>query len=102
MAGRRDYEFLGPLFGLPATAAAMTRGGLFHDLLVVPLLLHPRTRRLGILWSLAFHGLNKLLFSIGVFPEMALALSIVFLDPAWPRCWLHWDPPAPDPDAGGR
>ncbi len=108
VAKRDNYVLVGPLFTQAWFAIGMAWGGLLYDLLAVPLLSWPRTRFIGILWSLAFHGLNKLLFSIGIFPVMSLALSTIFFAPDWPRRWLRWNqshhrplcPVCPAPVAG--
>ena len=91
LARRDHYTLIGPLFHQPWLAPAMAWGGLLYDLLAVPLLAWSRTRVLGVVWSLAFHGLNKLLFSIGIFPVFSLALSTILFPSAWPRRWLRWD-----------
>ena len=94
LRGRGHYALVGPLFQQGWFALAMAWGGMLYDLTIVPLLSWRRTRPSALLWSLAFHGLNKLWFSIGVFPVLALALVPLFCDPSWPRRWLRWDPPA--------
>jgi hypothetical protein len=67
-------------------------GGLLIDLLIVPLLLWPRSRPFAFAMSLAFHGLNALLFDIGVFPWLMIAATTIFFAPDWPRR-LHLLPP---------
>lgn len=60
-------------------------GGLIFDLFVVPLLLWRRTRRLAFILAVLFHLTNAVIFSIGVFPWLAIASTTLFLDPGWPR-----------------
>ena len=100
LAGRGQYALLGPLFQQGWFAVGMAWGGMLYDLTIVPLLSWRRTRTCAVLWSLAFHSLNKLWFSIGVFPVLALTLTTLFFSPAWPRRWLRWersDPPLTPP-----
>ena len=65
-------------------------GGLLFDLAVVPLLLWKRTRLQAFLAAVVFHLCNALLFefSIGVFPWMMIAATLMFFDPSWPRMRL--------------
>ena len=97
VVGRTLDTPLEPWFAPAWVPLVMSWGGMLYDLAVVPLLSWRRTRLLGIVWSLAFHGLNKLLFSIGVFPVMSLVLTLLFLPAAWHRRWLQWDPPTAPP-----
>jgi len=60
-------------------------GGLLYDLLVVPALLWRRTRLLAVAVTLAFHLSNSRLFSIGVFPSLMIAATMLFFPPDWPR-----------------
>lgn len=64
---------------------AFAWGGLLFDLLIVALLLWPLTRYLALAWAAAFHGMNHALFDIGVFPFFAMAGTLLFLPPDWPR-----------------
>jgi hypothetical protein len=65
-------------------------GGLLFDLLVVPLLLWPRTRLFGFLWSVSFHLLNALLFNIGIFPWFMIGATMLFWGDDWPRRVFNW------------
>jgi hypothetical protein len=60
-------------------------GGLLLDLLIVPLLLWRRSRVIAFAFALAFHGINSLLFRIGIFPWLMIAASTLFFEPDWPR-----------------
>jgi hypothetical protein len=59
--------------------------GLLFDLLIPFILLWRRTRLLGLLAALLFHTSNLFIFTIGIFPVLALALSLLFFDPGFPR-----------------
>lgn len=55
--------------------------GIFYDLLIIPLLLWKRSRKIGIIVSVVFHLLNSFVFKIGVFPFLALSFIVLFIDP---------------------
>ena len=60
-------------------------GGLFFDLFVVLFLLWSKTRYVALVAAAAFHGMNHFLFEIGIFPWFAMAGTLLFLPPDWPR-----------------
>ncbi len=60
-------------------------GGLLFDLFIVPFLLWSKTRYLALVAAAAFHGMNHFLFEIGIFPWFAMAGTLLFLPPDWPR-----------------
>lgn len=60
-------------------------GGMLFDLLVVPGLLWKRTRLLAFAAALAFHLTNAFMFTIGIFPWLMIAATLVFFPPGWPR-----------------
>ena len=77
---RRHLFWIADLYlQLPVANLMFAWGGLVYDLAIVPMLLHRKTRLLGILMSLVFHLSNSQLFRIGVFPWFMLAGLIVFL-----------------------
>ena len=82
---RADYPLIGWIFEKEWAAGFFSHGGLLYDLLVVPLLLWRKTRLLAFAATLYFHGMNKLLFNIGIFPPLMLAATLLFFDADWPR-----------------
>lgn len=60
-------------------------GGLVFDLLIVPMLLHRRTRSIGFSLVLCFHLMNALVWEIGVFPWLMILLTTVHFEPDWPQ-----------------
>ena len=86
-----DFAFLKtePAFYL------VSYSGLLIDLLMVPLLLWRRTRALALTVAIAFHLANFLVFNIGVFPFLSIALTLLFVAPKWHRKILRLGP-APD------
>lgn len=85
LAARTDFPVIGRLFTHEAVVYAFAWGGMLLDLLVVPLLLWRRTRLLAVLLIASFHLLNAQLFSIGIFPWMMLAATLVFFPPGVAR-----------------
>jgi len=85
---RGQWPVVGPFFRTEFAPWFFSYGGLGFDLLIVPALLWPRTRAAAFLVCVLFHLANSQLFTIGVFPWMAIALTAVFFDPSWPRTVL--------------
>ncbi len=85
LAARSDFPLIGPLFTREWTVYLFSYGGLFVDLLAVPLLLWRRTRVPAFLVLVAFHLMNANLFSIGIFPWFMIAATLLFFPPSWPR-----------------
>lgn len=59
-------------------------GGLIFDLVIGFMLLHRKTRLLAYIGVLVFHIHNNYIFTIGVFPLMASACTLIFFPPDWP------------------
>jgi hypothetical protein len=90
LADRTDFPVLGRFFTEDWAAYLFSYGGLFFDLLVVPFLLWPRTRPFAFLAAVSFHSINSELFTIGIFPWLALGTALLFFPPDWPRLsWLR-------------
>ena len=85
LAERTDFPIIGPLFTREAVVYAFAYGGLLLDLLAVPMLLWRRTRMLAFILLASFHLMNARLFSIGIFPWMMLAATLVFFPPGVAR-----------------
>jgi len=82
---------LGGLFDQVWVAMAMSWSGLLLDLLAVPALLYRRTRPFAFGALVMFHLWNSQLFTIGVFPWLAIASTSLFFNPDWPRRVFSWD-----------
>ena len=96
VAEAQGWPFAEALAGREAWVALSWAGMLF-DLLVIPALLWRRTRAAAVVASVLFHGINQVLFPIGIFPLLALSLTLLFLDPAWSRRVLRLGAPASPP-----
>lgn len=70
-------------------ALTFSYGGLIFDLIVVPLLIWRRTRHVAFGVAVLFHGLNALMFQIGVFPWLMILATTIFFEPDWPRRFLR-------------
>jgi vitamin K-dependent gamma-carboxylase len=85
LAERTHLPLLGRFFTEEWMVFAFAYGGLLLDLLIVPFLLWSRTRLWAFVLGLAFHGLNSVLFEIGIFPWLMMAATTIFFSPEWPR-----------------
>lgn len=70
-------------------------GGVSFDILIVPLLLWKKTRKIAVLLFFIFNGLNTWIFydigEIGIFPLLMLSAIILFLDENYIRRALKKD-----------
>ena len=82
---RTDFAVIGRFFDEMWTALLFSWGGLLLDLFVVPFLLIPFTRPFALLAAFGFHFMNSKLFTIGIFPWLALGTALLFFPPDWPR-----------------
>lgn len=85
LANRQDFPLLGRLFVEPWAPHAVGLATTAIDLAAPFLLLSPRWRPYMLTMLLAFHYANDRLFSIGIFPWLAIAASTLFLPSDWPR-----------------
>jgi vitamin K-dependent gamma-carboxylase len=85
IAEESDFPVIGRFFDEEWMGLLMSYGGLFFDLLIVPFLLIPFTRPFAFLAAFAFHYMNSKLFTIGIFPWLALGTALLFFPPDWPR-----------------
>lgn len=95
--GMRDYPLIGPwLDGEPAVWF-FSASGIAFDLTIPFLLAWRRTRAAAFAVTVLFHLTNAVLFDIGVFPLLAVALSTVYLSPGWFRKIINprWLPDVP-------
>lgn len=84
-------------------AYGIAYGGILNDALIPILLCFRRTRLVGFAFAFAFHFLNEIFLSIGVFSYLMTAAITIFFDPDWPRrlaARWGWDLGAAPPAAG--
>ena len=114
MDARSDMLGIGPIIASTWGTWFLTYAGIVFDLFVVPAVMWKRTRGVALASALLFHTTNETMFSIGIFPYLAMAATLVFLEPDWPRrvaarvaawsqgrggAWVIDDPFAKDPPA---
>ena len=92
LASKSNMPIVGELFLNEFVVVAFSWGGLFFDLLIVPLLLWKRSRTGAYLACVVFHLLNSVLFNIHVFPWFMILATTVFFEPDWPRRLLGGSP----------
>lgn len=71
--------------------------GIVYDFVITPCMLFRRTRTIGMIAALIFHITNSIVFTIGIFPFLALSAMLFFYPPNLLRQLLHWPQPAPLP-----
>lgn len=89
LANRSGYPLIGGLLDSEPAVWAFVYGGILFDLAIVPLLLWPRTRNFAFGLAVLFHLLNAVVWSIGIFPWMAIAMTTIFFPASWPRSMLR-------------
>ena len=61
---------------------------ILYDGLVIPALVWKRTRKLAIFFSVFFHLYNSIIYQVGVFPYMSLAVLVFFVSDEWLEKWI--------------
>ena len=83
---RRDYApLIGHLLIEDWVVAIASYGVIALHLIGAPMLLFKRTRMPAIILYFAFHLSNHFMFTIGIFPWLTMAATLLFLDPDWPK-----------------
>ncbi|MBL4687191.1 MAG: HTTM domain-containing protein [Nannocystaceae bacterium] len=88
LEARQGIPIVGPLLAWDVIAHVMSWAGAAFDLSIFAALSWSRTRPLAYLAVIGFHVMTWLLFPIGIFPWVMIALTTVFFPPDWPRRWL--------------
>ncbi|MGD1846675.1 MAG: HTTM domain-containing protein [Salibacteraceae bacterium] len=81
MSRRADWPIIGPILSSEFGKWSLVYGGLFYDLLVIPMLLWRPTRVFASLLSVFFHGFNSAVFHIGIFPYLMMGALVLFYPP---------------------
>ena len=77
--GHKEGIFLfGNLLQSKGMQLLISYGGILFDFAIVPLLLWNKTRKFFLPVYIAFHLSNSILFNIGTFPYMMIAMSVFF------------------------
>lgn len=81
MKGKGHYYVIGDILQNTVVHYFVAYGGLLFDLLIIPLLLWKKTRLAAFYVSIFFHMFNSIVFQVGIFPYMSLALCMFFFEP---------------------
>ena len=81
---------IGWLLPYEATAYVFSWFGMFYDTFIVFFLLWQPSRPWAYLAVIAFHAMTGLLFQIGLFPLVMMAITLVFFSPDWHLRWQKW------------
>lgn len=92
LASQTSLPLVGGLFESELCVWLLAITGLLFDLLIVPLLLWPKTRWWAYGACIVFHVMNSVIFNIHVFPWLMLAATPIFFEPGWPRRILGGTP----------
>jgi hypothetical protein len=87
---RKDAFLVGPLMKFKETAYFMAYSGMLLDLTAPFFLINKRTRPWFFIAIIFFHLINTLIFAIGIFPPLSLALTALFFRADFPRLWINW------------
>jgi hypothetical protein len=77
--------FLEPLMQYEWVPYIYAWSGMLFDLLIPFLMLWKKTRNVAFVSAIVFHLNNNFVFSIGVFPMLALMLTLIYYDAGFPR-----------------
>ena len=81
MSGKKDYYIIGELLQEKWLHYILAYGGILFDLLIIPLLLWKPTRKWVFITAIFFHLFDSIVFQIGIFPYMSIALCVFFFEP---------------------
>ena len=85
LAARTDRPVIGALLDERVVVFAFSWAGAVFDLTIVGWLLWRRSRPIAYVVVVVFHVATAMLFQIGVFPWVMIALTPIFFGPDWPR-----------------
>lgn len=78
MAAKEHYYIIGSLLQEKWVIWIITYFGILFDLCIVPFMLWKKTRQFAFWAAVFFHIFNSIVFQIGIFPYLAIALFIFF------------------------
>ncbi|MGV7221097.1 MAG: HTTM domain-containing protein [Nitrospinales bacterium] len=87
--GDETPEILTRILESEFSAYFFSYGGIIFDLGIGFLLLYRKTRLFGFILLLVFNLTNNWLFTIGIFPFLMIATTVLFLEPETPRSFLQ-------------
>lgn len=93
MKARSNYWLVGDFLQQTWVHYSIAWFGFFFDLLIIPLLLWKKTRIFAFLAAVFFHLFNSFIFHIGIFPYLALALTLFFFPTEKINRYFLWKKP---------
>ena len=90
LKAKANTPIIGPLLEQEAMAYFMSYGGLLLDLTIVFFMLSKKTQKWAFGFVLFFHFTNVVIFEIGIFPWLSIALTSLFFVPDYPRQIFTW------------
>ncbi|MGB0114540.1 MAG: HTTM domain-containing protein [Ilumatobacteraceae bacterium] len=90
LSARTDRPVIGPWLDEPSVGYLFSWAGAAFDLTIVGWLLWRRSRPAAYVAVVVFHVATAMLFQIGVFPWVMIALTPIFFAPDWPRTVRRW------------
>jgi len=78
MKSKQNYWLVGEFLQQQWVHYSIASFGLLFDLLIIPLLLWRKTRIYAFVAAVFFHLFNSFIFHIGIFPYLALAITLFF------------------------
>lgn len=93
-SAKAGYPIIGDLLQQEWLQWMVVYGGIVYDFFIVPLLFWKRTRLFAFCLSLLFHLFNSMVFQIGIFPYLMIALTIFFFNPEKIRALFFKSKPA--------
>ena len=81
MGSKLDYPLVGDVLQNESVHWVLMVSGIAFDFLIIPLLLIKKTRKWAFIAAIVFHLFNSVIFQIGIFPYMSLALCLFFFEP---------------------
>ena len=87
---RQDIFLIGPLITQKISIMLAAWGVIILHLVGAPLLLWRKTRSYIFILYLIFHLLNHIIWVIDIFPWLAIAGTLMFFSPDWPRRFNTW------------
>jgi len=78
MKSKQHYWLVGEFLQQQWVHYSIASFGLLFDLLIIPLLLWRKTRIFAFVAAVFFHLFNSFIFHIGIFPYLALAITLFF------------------------
>ncbi len=80
LKGKADFWLIGSLLQEPWLHGMVGILGILYDLTIIPALLWKKSRSVAFIASIIFHLFNSIVFQIGIFPYLSLALTLFFFE----------------------